>query len=132
MLPWLLRRRVLLPWHGMTAWRDDPLCLGRAWQGMAWRGMAAVNLGVHERSMSIMSFCRSDIKRLWKVAGQRFTAPKQQIAAAVGPEYSLWHVSLWLHQSAAGLCLAAALHCWRGMAWHGMAWHGAWHAEQAC
>lgn len=37
--------------------------------------------------------CR-DIKRLWKVAGQRYTAPKQQAAAAVGPDYSLWHVSL--------------------------------------
>ena len=36
---------------------------------------------------------RSDIKRLWKLAGQRYTAPKQQVAAAIGPDYSLWHVS---------------------------------------
>lgn len=32
-----------------------------------------------------------DVKQLWKLAGQRYSAPMQQAAAAVGPDYSLWH-----------------------------------------
>lgn len=32
----------------------------------------------------------SDIRRLWTVAGLRYSAPPGAIAAAIGPEYSLW------------------------------------------
>ncbi|KAI7838681.1 hypothetical protein COHA_007483 [Chlorella ohadii] len=63
---------------------------------------SAVNLGLilwgairnipHKDRRQLLSLLNSgDIKRLWKVAGQRYTAPKQQAAAAVGPDYSLWH-----------------------------------------
>jgi hypothetical protein len=41
----------------------------------------------------------SDIKRLWQVAGQRYRAPKQQVAAAIGPEYSLWKVGRGLERN---------------------------------
>ena len=63
------------------------------------------------KRLAFLSACRRDIKRLWKVAGQRYTAPKQQIAAAVGPDYSLWHVSLLrLHCGIMRLC-AGGISC---------------------
>ena len=36
------------------------------------------------RLLSLLS--SGDIQRLWKVAGQRYTAPRQQVAAALGPD----------------------------------------------
>ena len=37
----------------------------------------------------IALLCR-DMRRLWKLAGQRFTASASQVAAAIGPDYSVW------------------------------------------
>lgn len=39
---------------------------------------------------NLLVFTFSDIRRLWKVAGQRYAAPPGAIAVALGPEYSLW------------------------------------------
>lgn len=56
-------------------------------------GAAPVSSGVGSRAHSSPALplhpC-SDIKRLWKAAGQRYGAPKQQQAATVGPEFSIW------------------------------------------
>ncbi|KAL4447433.1 hypothetical protein ABPG75_004652 [Micractinium tetrahymenae] len=62
---------------------------------------SAVNLGLilwgairnipHKHRRELLSRLSSaDIKRLWKAAGQRYSAPKQQAAAALGPDFSIW------------------------------------------
>lgn len=62
---------------------------------------SAVNLGLilwgairnipHRHRRQLLSRLSSaDIKRLWKAAGQRYSAPRQQQAAALGSEYSIW------------------------------------------
>lgn len=62
---------------------------------------SAVNLGLilwgairnipHRHRQQLLSRLSSaDIKRLWKAAGQRYSAPRQQQAAAVGPDFSIW------------------------------------------
>ncbi|KAI3429313.1 hypothetical protein D9Q98_005408 [Chlorella vulgaris] len=62
---------------------------------------SAVNLGLiiwgairsipaKDRMQLLSRLTAADITRLWKIAGQRYTAPKQQVAAAIGAEYSLW------------------------------------------
>ncbi|EFN59920.1 hypothetical protein CHLNCDRAFT_49358 [Chlorella variabilis] len=62
---------------------------------------SAVNLGLilwgairniprKDRVQLVSRLNSGDIMRLWKVAGQRYSAPKEQVVAAIGPDYSLW------------------------------------------
>jgi hypothetical protein len=55
---------------------------------VVWRVLAEVPAAARPRVVAALS--SADVRRLWKVAGARYAAPAGAVAAALGPEYSLW------------------------------------------
>lgn len=60
------------------------------------------------RPRLVAGLSSGDIRRLWRLAGLRYGAPSGAVAAAIGPEYSLWrdlpgdsaHISYWRGRAA--------------------------------
>lgn len=73
---------------------------------MMWTTLREVPVELRPRLVASLS--SADIRRLWRLAGQRYGAAPGAVAAAIGPEYSLWrdlpadaaHVSYWSGRAA--------------------------------